>query len=374
VIYTVFVTGVTDKDNWQADLLEFSWQQARQPGELVRLVAAPPSQALPMHGLARVVRTRPWSPHPYIPDQFDGYNYPASLLEWVIRERIDATLLVLDGQSILLESAGEDIEPGQALANTWRELPSGGDGPFSLPEAYDTLRAFCVNRKLKLPRAQFPLLIHSRDLKKIAARWLEMTGIIRRHVKAQIGWSVDPGKLAYSIAAAEYRLPHKTRKLALRTRDRKTDKAILSYREAVESAKGKIVWDSETYTAWESCAPEAAKAGAGREFLAFLQEYISLRESFGHLRLRRPRRCIGVREARILDRMLLEIPGRPEPLSLNSSAAAIWDLCDDQRSMIDIAKELEKKFSVPPEALCPDVEAAINQLHSEGAVDLEIAS
>jgi hypothetical protein len=72
--------------------------------------------------------------------------------------------------------------------------------------------------------------------------------------------------------------------------------------------------------------------------------------------------------------MLLEIPGKPDPLSLNQSAAAIWQLCDDERTMADIADELGKKFEVPRETLCSDIELAINQLRSDGAIDLDNAS
>ena len=87
--------------------------------------------------------------------------------------------------------------------------------------------------------------------------------------------------------------------------------------------------------------------------------------------LRRPRRRFGVREAVILDRMLLEIPGLADPLVLNSSAAAIWKLCDNRRSLADIADTLEQRFEIPRETLCADVEFAINQLHRDGALDLE---
>jgi hypothetical protein len=69
--------------------------------------------------------------------------------------------------------------------------------------------------------------------------------------------------------------------------------------------------------------------------------------------------------------MLLEIPEKPEPLSLNHSAAAIWQLCDDERTLADIAEVLADKYEVSRATLCSDIELAINQLRSDGAVDLD---
>jgi hypothetical protein len=296
------------------------------------------------------------------------------LLEWILQERIDASLLLLDSHSVLTGALNEEVASGQAVGNEWEGMPRGGKAPFGLPGEYQSLQAYCVNRALGLPPVHFPLQIHSRDLKKILARWLELTGIIRTQVSTSLGRPEDAHKLAYAIAAAEYGIAHQPRKLALTPGDRNISSAIMNYSRPIESARGEIIWNMEHYQPWEPCAPTDAKAGAGRNFLALLQEYQILRSSFGHFRLRRPRRRMGVREARILDHMLLEVPSRPEPLSLNRSAAAIWSLCDDQRTMADIAEALEHKFQVPRESLSPDIELALFQLHRDGAIDLEITA
>ena len=191
MILTVISTTNTAKDQWQAELLEHSWQQVGQSGELVRLVACGLNEELPQHSFARVVRTRPWCPHPYVSDSYLPYNKPASILEWLIGERIDATLLLLDSDSVLLETFDQEIGPGQALAHTWREVKVGEKGPFGLPKQYNNLNAFCVNRNLRLKKVQYPLLIHSSDLIKILARWLELIGIIRSQCVSHLGL---PGK------------------------------------------------------------------------------------------------------------------------------------------------------------------------------------
>jgi hypothetical protein len=370
VIITVFVTSSSEEEHWCAELLEHSWIQAGQSGELVRLVACGADARLPMHSMARVVRTMPYNPHPYLDDEFPGYNFPAALLEWLYSEAVDATLLLLDARSIFLEALEMELSPEEAIGNTWREWPTG-EGPFGLADHYVNLRAFCVNRKLKPPKVQWPVLIHSSELKKMAARWLELTALIRCEVNEKNGRPEEAHKVAYTVAAAEYAVRHKSRKIASAPADRRADRAVLTYAAPVCSVNGDAVWEADSYQPWSECDPAQARAGAGRVFLSRLKDYVAMRRSGEHLGLRRPRRCPGVREAHLPDRMVLQVPGIEQPLNLNSSAAAIWRLCDSTRTLADIADELEQRFEVPREELCADIDRAINLLHTGGAVDLE---
>ena len=83
-----------------------------------------------------------------------------------------------------------------------------------------------------------PLLIHSSDLVKLAARWLELTGIIRTEVRNSAGKNLNASKVAYAIAAAEYRVAHKAQKFSIVPADRKADRPVLDYQVPIESAKG----------------------------------------------------------------------------------------------------------------------------------------
>jgi hypothetical protein len=373
MIITVFVTTHSARDHWRAELLEQSWIQCGQAGELVRLVACPANATLPLHRVARVVRTLPYDPHPYLADQFPGYNLPAALFEWLITEAVDATLLLLDLDSVLVKPIAEEVVAGGALGNRWQQWPAG-QGPFGLGKPYRKLEDYCVNRELKPAKVQFPVLIHSSDLHKMAARWLEWTGLIRSTIRLPQGLVLDAHKLAYTLAAAEYHIPHKAQKLATISSERKVEvaTAVLDYRLPVESPEGKIVWDPETYQPWSPPDVTRARAGAGREFLRHLDSYISQRESGGLLEMLRPRRCYGVREARMPDRMMLEIPGAAEPLQLNASASAIWQLCDNRRSLAEIVGELQTQYEAPREVLCEDVERTAIHFRSRGAVQLDV--
>jgi len=371
VIITVFCTSNSERENWQSDLLEWSWHRAGQPGELVRLVACGPEDSLPEHALARVVRTHRWNPHPYTGDDYPYYDLPASLLEWLLDERPEATILLVGPRTLFQSTLDEEASPGRAVGNAWSELPVGGTGPFGLAAPYEPLISYCVNRSLPLTGTQLPMLIKASDLKKIAARWIELTGMIRSDIQLPDTRSADASRIACAIASAEYRVGYEVRELAAGSGDAEPAAPLIAYDEPVRSPSGEVVWDPESYRPWEPVEPESAAPGVGRELLAFLQEYVTLRESGGHLRALRPRRRQGVREARVVDRTLLEIPDQPESISLNHSAAEIWNLCDDQRTVTEIVDELERRFEVPRATMAADVELGIKQLRMVGALNLE---
>ena len=123
MIHTVFSTTANNAMQWQSELLEYSWGRVKQPGELVRLVAAGPGEPLPRHRLARVVRTLAWSPHPYTRDVYPAYNKAASLLEWLVSERVVGTILLLEPDCVFRASVATEVEPGHAQATAWPGLP-----------------------------------------------------------------------------------------------------------------------------------------------------------------------------------------------------------------------------------------------------------
>jgi hypothetical protein len=370
VIHTVFCAAATEVGQWQAELLEYSWRRTRQTGELVRLVAVGAGEPLPRHRHARVLGTLPWSPHPYTGDDFPAYNRAASVLEWLFRERIDGTVLLLDPDCILRAPVQMEMRPGQALATPWPELHLSDEEPFGLGPDFAFLHRFCVNRSLAIRPVTLPILIHSHDLRRIAVRWLELTGIIRCERQADLVANAD--LIAYAIAAAEAEVAHEVGELGMHALAGSNDAPIVSYRDAIRSGRGEIVWDKRTYAPWEKPEPARARPGPGRELLLVLEEFAEQRESGSELRLLHPQRRKGVREARVLDRMLLEIPDRPGSLALNASAAAIWELCDDQRNLAEITGALEARFGASPGSLRRDVESAVDHLESVGALHLHL--
>jgi hypothetical protein len=370
MIYTAFTVPSDLTLQWQAELLEESWARARQSGELVRLAPTSAEQSAPMHGRARVVQTLSWNPHPYTSDTYAGYDIPAASMEWLFRSRVDGTVLLLDRCSVLTTAIEYETTPGQVVAAPWPEMPTG-DGPLGLPIELKFLERYCVNRNLALAPVRLPFLIHSSDLRKIAPRWAELTAIIRCEARGVDGKRGDADRIAYTLAAAEYRLQHSYPDPKSETAGTGANAAVLDYAEPIESSSGEILWDQRTYQPWTTIDPEQAKAGAGRKFLALLNDIVQRRQSGADLAATRPLRRGGIREARILDDMQLEVPGHPDSVTLNCSAAAIWELCDGKHSLAQIVAELEDRFDAPRDVLLHAVRSTAVELVTAGALELE---
>ena len=181
----------------------------------------------------------------------------------------------------------------------------------------------------------------------------------------------DADLIAYAIAAAEYRLHHETAEIELGTGESSADAPLIDYRQPVESKRGEIVWDERVYEPWTEVHPEKARAGVGRDFLALLNELVSRRESGSDMEVTRPLRRPGVREARILEDLHLEVPGTKDPVTLNHSAAAIWELCDGTNTLGQIVGALERRFEVERDTLRAAVESTTKELEDAGALELE---
>ena len=371
MIFTVFAAAPVPADQWRAELVEYSWRRLHQPGELIRLAPMAPGQAAPCHLAGRVVETLAWNPHPYMDDEYVGYELPTAVLEWLFRERVEGTVLLLGPHMVLQRPVTEEVTPGKVLAAPWPGLPSGEGGPFGLNAELTFLERYCVNRDLPLAPAQLPILIHTSDLRKIAARWAELTAIVRAEHVGPHGRRGDADRIAYAIAAAEYRLKHRLIDLGVGTDGGKSDAVVIDYSRPIESPRSEIVWDGQVYEPWSDVYPEKARSGAGRDFLALLNELVTRRRSGADMAVTRPLRRPGVREARIVEDLHLEVPGSSDPIILNQSAATIWELCDGKRTVAEIVAELERRFDAPHETLSAAVESTTRELQSTGALELE---
>ncbi len=321
MIYTVFCTSSHDDAagdvDGQVGRLARSWHRVRQPGELVRLVAQDPSRPLPSSPHARVVTTMSWSPHPYTDDVYPPYQRAAGLLEWLFTEDVQGTILLVEPTFDFRAAMADEIRPGQAKAGAWLDRPAGA-GPFGLGAAFSFLDRFCVDRQLELAAVRLPVLIHSTDLRKIVARWLELMSLIRAETARCDGARGDADEVAYVIAAAEARVPH----------------AVADLATSRDAADGAAPADDEG------------------------DELASLR----------PCKRADVREGQLLGSLFLEIPGRADAISLNASGAAIWHICDGSRTIAEIRHTLEARYEMPTGTLQTDVERVIRGLERIGAL------
>lgn len=88
----------------------------------------------------------------------------------------------------------------------------------------------------------------------------------------------------------------------------------------------------------------------------------------------KPRQLNRVKIYDIWDEMVLYAPEREMAYALNSSARAIWELCDGRHTLVEMSQELGQRFGCSAEDLFADVQTTITQLHELGLLGLEEAS
>ena len=333
MIITISIGGEGETSSGYAELLEHSWVQSGQQGDLLRLMPDDPSSPpQPGHLLSFCESTLDWERHPYLDDIYQGYNLPGAVLQWLLNAPSPATVLLLAPGSIFCGALNKEVEAGGALAQKWSDHPVG-DGPFNLPISCAPLQAYCVNRELKLAGIQLPLLIHSTDLLRMTPRWLELMGLIRESVLDDQGIRDNAVQIALNIAAAEYCIALEPTEL---------HKVLLD-----------PVIDSKAY---DDRAAHYEKALVTGEHLANLW----------------PRWMPGVRQATVCEQWYLELGSPPVLMSLNRSAGAVWKLCDGSHSLLEIVRKLQDESQLPAEQIMPDIVQTATALRAQGAIAIEI--
>ncbi|MDR4492891.1 MAG: hypothetical protein AB7I44_19725 [Hyphomicrobiaceae bacterium] len=284
MIYTVFSTTDNPYMNWQSRLLEFSWAEVNQPGELIRLVATSERNHLPASQQAKVIPTWPWDTHPITGDRYLIYNKPASLSQWLTTHKPEGTVLFIDPDCVFRSPIVTEVTPGYSLSQKWidfrsdRTYYSTDDGsPVNL------IQRFCKHNPELIQGVMIPTLIHTDDLRRLVTRWLEVTGQIRQGIRNREGqplWESD--MFGFVIAAAECGLLQKPADLGICTNWLPADvpnAPIIHYCQSILSKTDEPLWDKKSYKPWERVVdPQQAKCDYGRDLLALLNRFIENRE------------------------------------------------------------------------------------------------
>ncbi len=380
MFYTVFSTDVNPAMQWQSELLEYSWKRVGQEGTLIRLVATDEPGNLPEQQFAHCVPTRPWTIHPETGDTYPIYNKPASLLEWVYRDRPEGTVLLLDPDCVFTKPVSRRVAPGAPVSQRWVDLkfdaPSG-ERPFGLAPGFSFLADHCVRVDLAADPVMIPTLIHTSDLRKLCARWLELCSVVRQHYRDGNGrpiWESD--MFAYIVACAEYGLRHEPTALGICTNWRSEDvpdPAIVHYCQPVKARDGTEIFYKRNYSPWRridtSIKPSETYGSALITLVNARIDAIYGIVSPPALYVR-PRRSSGVMEGRVVDDILLEKTDNGGSLWLSATGKAVWDLCDGSQTIEEMSTELCHRFDGQSDTVTADVAAVIGQLHAAAFLDI----
>ena len=266
-IYTVVCTDTAPSVNWQCQVLLHTWRSVGQPGEFVRLVAAPDGGPVPTHVHGRVVVTRAPNTHPDTGDHYPPYNRLFSMLEWLRTEHPVGTVLFVDPDMVFRDRVTRRVSPGTMVAQPWFDFASNSGPAMAAAEAAGVPAA-------DLPSITWPALIHTNDLERLLPRWIELTALLHQETGA---WESDMYGLLGALATVG---PAVATDVLCAWMDWPEDVVagapIIHYCQTVEGHGGEPLWSKRDYRPWEPIGvdPAAARLDYCRDLLAILTDVV----------------------------------------------------------------------------------------------------
>jgi len=268
-IYSVSCTDASDYAHWQCELLEFSWKQVEQSGELIRLVSREETHPLPRHKYTQVISTRFTNTHPETGDHYIPYNRLFSFQEWLNTGEQNGTVLILDPDCVFRKRVTTRVKPGAPIAQRWRGFAIVGKWQETVEKLSD------IDIEL-IQDITWPALVHTEDMRRIMPRWIELTSLIRQEMGA---WESD--MMAFVVAAAEFGIRFTEQHLAavLNWPEGDDEEApVIHYCQAVEAKDGSQLWFKQGYQPWSNtnADPAMAKLPYCGDLVAILNQFVAL--------------------------------------------------------------------------------------------------
>jgi hypothetical protein len=264
-VHTVFSSEKKPYQNWQAQLLYYSYLRARQPGPLTRLVSGG-DDGVPE--APNIFYAPAWNPHPVTGDDYAPYNKPASLATWLRQAPPEEeVILLVDPDFVFLAPLARYVERGHPVGQPKSYLVDS-DGLIT--------RRHC-RRPDRVQPVGVPLLIHRDDLAALAPDWLVRTEAIRGDTQAreQAGWVAE--MWAYSFVAAELGLDHEVVELAALNTEDRDDLPLVHYCYSTSDGRQKWTWDKRDYEPWEPVVHPSTIPRASVRVFDLINEMAALR-------------------------------------------------------------------------------------------------
>jgi hypothetical protein len=272
-IITSFEVG--EYQNWQMELLYYSYQVCRQPGLFTVLASLKSGVQLPKFpdGI-EVIPTRWVTKNVITGDRYPPYNKPASFCDYFsARTPQDEYLLLLDPDMVFVRAWSAPFDPPVPVAeDTGYMDPSSRVGKRIIAR-------HCQKNKEAVQPIGFPILIHEHQLRWIVDRWHILTEEMRQSKETveDATWICE--MWAFSVAAAEAGVRFNMgRKCTFSNDDLKPSHNLIHYTYPTKSRSG-FVWDKRKYHPWDKQPPIKQDVASSGVFLYnLIEEYRGFRD------------------------------------------------------------------------------------------------
>ena len=217
----------------------------------------------------QVIRTEPTSIHPESGDQYLPYNRLFSFQQWLSEHQPDGTVLILDPDCVFRKPLNIEVTDGNPIGQDWQD--------FGINEAFRSAIESASDVNIdELPALTWPALISCNDLRKIIARWIELTALIRDKIAR---WESD--MFAFVVACQEYDLKFDLQNNTAWTPwpNRKVkDASIIHFCQKIYNSAGDEIWWKQAYQPWDRLASTDANEEYCSDLLKLVDEYAAIRQ------------------------------------------------------------------------------------------------
>lgn len=282
--YVVYSTSNSPYQDWQCELLDYTYHKVNQPGKLIRLCSEDDGyRGRPFRDskYAEVVRMRSWITNETTGDFWGIANKLNSTREWLYTYpnlTDDEPVLFLDPDMIFIKPVTYNIYPGEVIGQRWLDhgIETSRHFDFAQRNRHLITKTFVV---------MYPFCITVGDMKTILDRYISLSYEIRETVGC---WEADMYGLIISMA--EYNLKLKTEVFGIFTawkdyRDKLY--SIIHYPNKIYSDEEEtdVLWFKQDYTKdtltrpWKLPPhPSQATNITEKMLLAVIREYIETQQ------------------------------------------------------------------------------------------------
>lgn len=245
--YVVYSTSNCFYQDWQCELLDYTYHKVKQSGKLIRLCSEDdfhPEKPFKKSKYAEVIKMRSWMKNEKTGDSWGIANKFNSIKEWLFTYpnlKDEEAVLFLDPDMIFIKPVRYNINQGEVVGQRWMDVGIENSPSFNFAKKNRNL----ITKKFVV---MYPFCIIVGDMKKIIDRYIALSYEIREKKKS---W--DAEMYALIISMAENNLKVKTQIIGIFTawkayRDKLY--SIIHYPHPIYSDKEEKnkIWFKQDYT------------------------------------------------------------------------------------------------------------------------------
>jgi len=267
--YVIYLMSNSPYQQWQAELLEYSFQKVSQPGKLIRICSEDsgfPGRSIPLSKAGRTIATPNYSRlAPGI--DWPVMNKPGAIKYFLERYDLDDndTLIILDVDMVFLKAWDPEVTRGHVYGQKWKGYTKEYCQKTSIhPELCPENDQRCI---------MSPFVIKAADIKRIAGdvKHFAEEGYLKFN-----SWMADMS--AFQTAMVKHDLVmHPVENIGLCNNwDNNNDPSapIMHYCQEIKDKDQKEIWYKRSYKPWRS-PPDSSSATnrVDRETLEILREF-----------------------------------------------------------------------------------------------------